>query len=262
MWPDGRRSAFAFTFDLDAEALWLDDDLELDDAVLRSHGRYASQVAVPAILDLLERHEVHATFFVVGTVAEAQPHVVSEILDAGHEIAAHGYTHRSPTALSARQRSEELDRVRAVLEAVGAEVIGYRAPSWQLPPKGIAELAAHGFRYSSNLMDAVHPYRHAGTRVVELPVHWSLDDAPFALIDPRDWTGRILPNSMLREVWEAETSGIHDMGGLTVLTMHPQVIGRPGRLSVLDEMLTDVRARDDVWAATCTQIAEHVADGP
>jgi peptidoglycan-N-acetylglucosamine deacetylase len=260
MWPGEHRSAFAFTFDLDAEALWLDDDLVLNDAVLRSHGRYATQVAVPAILELLDGHDVAATFFVVGMVAEAYPHVISQILDAGHEVAAHGYTHRSPIDLSAKERGTELERVREVLTHVGAEVAGYRAPSWQLPPKGIVELDAQGFGYSSNLMDSVHPYRHPGTRVVELPIHWTLDDSPFLLFDPRDWSGEIRSNKVVSEIWRSEGAAIHEMGGATVLALHPQLIGRPGRLALLEEMLDFATGLDGAWIARCTDIAQQVSD--
>ena len=55
-------------------------------------------------------------------------------------------------------------------------------------------------------------------------------------------------------MWEEEFLGIRELGGAFVFTMHPQVIGRPGRLPLLDGMIEHVRRRDDVWIATCREV--------
>ena len=55
----------------------------------------------------------------------------------------------------------------------------------------------------------------------------------------------------------AELDGIVALGGCCIVTMHPQVIGRPHRLAFLDRFMTEVRARGDVWIATCAEIAAH-----
>jgi len=69
-----------------------------------------------------------------------------EILDAGHEVALHGYTHRSPAALSRAEEEDELVRARAVLEGLGAELQGYRSPSWEFSEHTVGLLAEHGLR--------------------------------------------------------------------------------------------------------------------
>jgi len=56
---------------------------------------------------------------------------------------------------------------------------------------------------------------------------------------------------------EAHKYGIVALGGCCIVTMHPQVIGRPHRLAFLDRFISEVRARDDVWIATCAEIAAH-----
>lgn len=258
-WPDGKRSAAVFSFDFDAEEVWIGEDpANADKPGVLSQGTYGAKVAVPAILRLLERHGVRATFFIPGRVAERHPHRVREIVAAGHELAHHGYTHTSPTKLSAEAEEEELLRGRAALEAFGAEIVGYRSPSWDLSPHTLGLLQRHGFRYASNLMDDIAPYRHPGTDIVELPIQWILDDAPHFWFDGASWTKKISTTSEVREIWEAEVLGIRDMGGLAVLTMHPQIIGRPGRLPLLDAFLAFVKGLDDVWVATCGEVAERV----
>ncbi|HVL53178.1 MAG TPA: polysaccharide deacetylase [Vitreimonas sp.] len=259
LWPAGKRCAAAFTFDFDAEEVWIGEDpANAERPGVLSQGTYGAKVAVPHILELLDRHGVRATFFVPGRVAERHPHRVREIVAAGHELAHHGYTHTSPTRLSREAEEDELRRGRAVLEGFGARVVGYRSPSWDFSAHTLDLLERHGFAYSSNLMDDVSPYRHDGPPIVELPVQWILDDAPHFWFDGASWTKKIATPSEFREIWEAEFLGIRDLGGLAVFTMHPQIIGRPGRLPVLDAFVRFVRDHDDVWVATCGEIAARV----
>ena len=258
-WPDGKRAAAVVSFDFDAEELWIGEDpANAEKPGVLSQGTYGAKVAVPAILELLARHGVRASFFVPGRVAERHPGRVEGILAAGHEVAHHGYTHTSPTRLSRAQEEDELLRGREVLEGLGARVRGYRSPSWDLSPNTLDLLRQHGFAYASNLMDDIVPYRHEGSGIVELPIQWILDDAPHFMFDGASWTKKISTASEVREIWEAEILGIREMGGLALLTMHPQIIGRPGRLPLLDATLDFVRGLDDVWLATCGEGAEQV----
>ena len=190
---------------------------------------------MPQILALLRAHDLRATFFIPGRVAERHPERVREIMADGHEIGHHGYTHTSPANLDAAAEEDELTRALEVLRGFGADVAGYRSPSWDFSPRTIDLLEQHGFTYSSNLMDDIRPYRHPGKRLAELPIQWILDDAAHFWFDGREsWTRRISTPSEVREIWEAEFEGIRPLGGAFVLTMHPQVIGRPGRLPLLD----------------------------
>ncbi|HVM21084.1 MAG TPA: polysaccharide deacetylase [Egibacteraceae bacterium] len=262
MWPDAHRSAVAFTFDFDAEEVWIGEDpANASKPGVLSQGTYGAKVAVPLILDLLQRHRVPATFFVPGRVAERHPQRVSAIVEAGHELAHHGYTHTSPTQLSRDQEEHELLKGREVLEAFGAEVVGYRSPSWDLSPNTLDLLTTHGFSYASNLMDDIRPYRHADAPLIEIPIQWILDDAPHFWFDGASWNKKISTVEEVRSIWLAELHGIHELGGCCVFTMHPQIIGRPGRLPLLEELITTVTARDDMWVATCHDIAQRVTSG-
>jgi peptidoglycan/xylan/chitin deacetylase (PgdA/CDA1 family) len=257
-WPNGERCAVAFTFDFDAEEVWLarDPANERRPGVL-SQGTYGAKVGVPLILELLERHRVRATFFVPGRVAERHPERVQQIVAAGHELGHHGYTHRTPHLLSPDEEEDELVRAREILQGFGAEVVGYRSPGWDFSPSTLPLLQKHGFRYSSNFMDDLRPYRHEGTPIVELPVQWLLDDAPHFWFARDYWTKRIAPAAEVETIWLEELAGIRDLGGLCVFTMHPQVIGRPSRLAMLDRVLTAAKG-EEAWIATCAEIAAAV----
>lgn len=259
MWPDGKRFAVAFTFDFDAEEVWIGEDpANAERPGVLSQGTYGAKVAVPLVLDLLARHGVTATFFVPGRVAERHPGRVEEIVAAGHELAHHGYTHTSPTKLTRDEEEAELSRGKEVLATFGAEVVGYRSPSWDFSAHTLDLLAAHGFRYSSNLMDDIRPYRHAEHPIVELPVQWILDDAPHFWFDGASWTKKISTTAEVRAIWEEELLGIRELGGACVLTMHPQIVGRPSRLAFLDGFVGFVRGLGDAWVATCREIAARV----
>ena len=248
----------AFTFDFDAEEVWIGEDpANASRPGVLSQGTYGAKVAVPLLLDLLDRHGIRATFFIPGRVAERHPGRVQEIVVAGHELALHGYTHTSPAALSREEEEAELVRAKEVLEGFGAEISGYRSPSWEFSEHTVELLGAHGLAYSSNFMDDLRPYRHPGG-LVELPVQWILDDAAHFWFDGASWTKKIATTSEVREIWEEELLGLERLGGTAIVTMHPQIIGRPSRLAFLDAFVGWVLERDDVRVGTCVEIASRV----
>ena len=213
---------------------------------------------MPLLLDLLRRLELPATFFVPGRVAERHPHRVEQILAAGHELGHHGWTHASPLRLTPAQEEDELVRGLDMLTSLGGEVVGYRSPAWDFSPVTLDLLTRHGFRYSSNPMDDIRPYRHATHNIVELPVHWTLDDAPHFWFSLASWDRTIRTSAEVRALWEEEYAGISDLGGLFMLTMHPQIIGRPGRLRMLESFLRWVRDQPGARFSTARDLAAQV----
>ena len=259
LWPEGCCSAVVFTFDFDAEEVWLADDPENARRLgVLSQGTYGAKVGLRLVLDILARHIVKATFFVPGRVAERHPDKVNDIVAAGHEIGHHGYTHIPPTSQTAEQEERDLVRGKEVLGRF-APVTGYRSPSWNLTDRSLALLQAHGFSYSSNMLDDIRPYRHDGSGIIELPVHWILDDAAHFWFSDDTWEKKISTVPEVEELWRAEFTGIRELGGCCVFTMHPQFIGRPGRLKLLDSMLTMARQTPGVWIASAGEVAAHAA---
>jgi peptidoglycan-N-acetylglucosamine deacetylase len=257
-WPPGCDCAVAFTFDFDAEEVWLaGDPAAAARPGLLSQGTYGAKVGLPLILDVLEHHGVPATFFVPGRVAERHPERVAAIAAAGHELGHHGYTHASPATLTPEQEEQEFVRASEVLARFAPDVRGYRSPSWDFSPHTLPLLQRHGFTYSSNFMDDIRPYLHGETGIVELPVHWSLDDAAHFWFAEDEWTKKIATVDEVRAIWQAEFEGIRRLGGCCIFTMHPQFIGRPGRLPLLEWLADAVRATPGVWVARAGEIAEH-----
>ena len=261
-WPGDKKCAFVASFDFDAEEVWIgDDSANAHHPGVLSQGTYGARRAVPLILEMLRQLDLPATFFVPGRVAERYPQRVEDILAAGLEVGCHGYTHRSPAILARGEEEEELAKSFHILRRMGAEVRGYRSPSWDFSDATIDLLEEQGVLYSSNLMDDIDPYRHAGKHLIELPPQWILDDAPHYWFDGvASWTRKISTTSEVLEIWRAEFDGIRLLGGLCMLTIHPQISGRPSRLYALRDFLAEIAGHDDVWIATAAEAAEH-ADG-
>ncbi len=259
-WPNGARCAVTLSFDVDAETLWLiADPANEHKPGLLSMGQYGPTVGVPLILDLLARHDLHASFFVPGWTVENYPEMMRAIVAAGHEIGHHGWIHETPTSLAKDAEREVLERgLRAIEQVAGVHPVGYRSPSWEFSTNTLDLISEYGFRYSSNLMDTFLPYRHPDTDVIELPVQWILDDAPFFLFRPSGATRPIQPAAHALQAWQEEFAGIYAYGGHCMLTMHPQLSGRPGRVQMLERFIAFVRAMPEpVWFATGAEVAEH-----
>ena len=261
-WPGGARVAVMLTFDFDAETLWLsrDPDNARRPGVL-SQGTYGAKVGVPKILEVLREESVPATFFIPGWTAENHTARCEAVLRDGHEVAHHSYSHRWIDPDFPDQEREEMERgLDALKRVLGVVPRGYRSPAGESSDNMVRLLHGHGFLYDSSLLDDVVPYRLAlpgggGPGPVELPWHWSTDDAPHALFsikNPRP----IFPNGHLREIFQDEFREIHRWGGLYNLVMHPQVTGRPSRVALLREMIGWMRGFPGVWFATGTEVAE------
>jgi peptidoglycan-N-acetylglucosamine deacetylase len=259
-WPEGKRAGAVISFDFDAEEVWIGEDPKnADRPGVLSQGTYGAKIAVPLILDLLKEKDITATFFVPGRVAELHPDRVKEIIAAGHEVALHGYTHRSPALLTVDEERDELDRSLKILRDLGAEPVGYRSPSWDFSHATLDLLEEFGVFYSSNMMDSIYPYQHPGRPLIELPVSWLLDDAPHFWFDGvATWTKKISTTSEVRQIWQEEFEGIRDLGGLFTWTMHPQISGRPSRLRMVADFIDYLKSQPTLWIATARTMAETV----
>src|SRR5713101_6865362 len=161
-WPGETRAACAFTFDMDAETLWMARDIH--EPVALSQGRFGPIEALPRILALLEKAEVRASFFIPAWVASHYADAVRAIASAGHEIGCHGDLHERVSDLDPKQEEAILEKSLEVLTPLaGRRPVGWRAPAWQLSAKSLELVAKHGFEYSSNMMDRLAPYLHPET---------------------------------------------------------------------------------------------------
>jgi polysaccharide deacetylase family protein (PEP-CTERM system associated) len=136
-----------------------------DSAIPRSEwDRLPSRIEhnVDLLLDLLAKHGVTGTFFVLGWIASRHPRVVRSIAAAGHEVASHGYWHRRVASQTPEEFRADVRAAKDALEQVcGMGVTGYRAPSFSILPGGewaFDVLLEEGYHYDSSLF----PVRRSG----------------------------------------------------------------------------------------------------
>jgi peptidoglycan/xylan/chitin deacetylase (PgdA/CDA1 family) len=265
-WGDDRAVA-AFTFDLDADEIWrlkAERDEAWNTPPQLSRGRFGPEVAVPRILDLFERYDLPCTFFVPAVVAERWPDVIRDIHEAGHEIGHHGYRHTDPV--------QELDDGRTEFEAamdtfediIGETPVGYRNPAGSFTERTRELLAEHDVRYDSSMKDDDAPYMLDEERdIVELPNSYYLDDwvyFGFNMYPQMPYQSGITPTGPVFESWLDEFRGLYERGRMFMLMMHPQAIGRAGRIDALEGLIQEVLATGDTRVATCSEIADAWRD--
>jgi succinoglycan biosynthesis protein ExoA len=137
------------------------------------------------LFELLGNHNVRGTFFFLGWVAERFPCLVREALELGHEVGCHSFWHRPVHRLTPSEfREDTLRAKRAIEDAGGVRVFGYRAPSFTMVPGtewALAILAELGFEYDSSVNPVRHdlygnasaprvPNRVSGGAILELPI--------------------------------------------------------------------------------------------
>jgi peptidoglycan/xylan/chitin deacetylase (PgdA/CDA1 family) len=261
-WPGGHRAALALTFDVDAEsAILAVDPAYAARLTTMSHQAYGPKVGVPRILRMLERTGVRGSFFVPGLTADRYPGTVEAILAAGHEIGHHGYSHVPYHALSDDEQRRDVERALASLERItGERPEGFRAPWWELTNSTPALLAELGFSWDSSMMDDDRPYLlDSGSGIlVEMPVHWMLDDWEQYAFLPEPHIGAVIESpAKVLDLWTGELDALAAEGGLMVLTSHPFLSGRASRVATLERVVEHARAAGGIWIAPLGEIAAH-----
>ena len=153
--------------------------------------QFKSRVAVNTgnILNILEKYNVKATFFIVGWIAEKHPELVREISKRGHEIGCHSYKHQRIHTFTEEAFKEDTRKAKEIIEDIsGRQVVGYRAPTYSITRDtlwALEILAKLGFTYDSSIFPIYHdnygipdaprfPYKHEGLDLIEYPISTAL----------------------------------------------------------------------------------------
>jgi peptidoglycan-N-acetylglucosamine deacetylase len=248
------------TFDFDAMSGWIARGMTTPTPV--SRGEFGV-IGAARILALLKKHGIPATWFIPGHTLETYPEACRKVLEAGHEIGHHGWTHLPPASLSRAQEEAELVRANEQIKKLtGRYARGYRSPSWDLSPHSVELLLEHGFYYESSMMgNDYSPYRvrlgdrielqepavfGKESRLIEMPVSWSLDDYPhFEFVRTQN---TVLPG--LKNAGGVLANWVDDFlymkretdWGIISYTFHPFVIGRGHRMQVLERLIERLAA--------------------
>lgn len=262
-WPGGARCAVALSFDSDHETNELRDGAT---SVARlSWGEYGTRQGVPRIRKVLDRFGAKASFFVPAVSALLHPEEQAALAAEGHEIALHGWIHERNTELPAEMERDLMLRSADTLETItGQRPVGMRTPSWDYSAATLTIAREMGLLYDSSLFADYEPYEIVQdgepTGIVELPVEWIRDDAPYFMMNRFGAQRPYTPPEAVLDIFRREFDGAYEDGGLFLLTMHPHITGYRSRLFILEELLDHITAKGDCWIATHADIARYCAE--
>jgi peptidoglycan-N-acetylglucosamine deacetylase len=279
----------AFGIDVDAVAGWLGSYGGEDSPCDISRGLFAGEVGVPRLVRLFDRLQIPTTWFIPGHSIETFPEQTKMVVDAGHEIGMHGYSHENPIAMTPVQEETVMDKCIELIESVaGRRPTGYVAPWWEFSHVTNELLLAKGIKYDHSLMnDDFHPFyarvgdrwtkidysknptewmkplvRGTETGLIDIPGNWYLDDLPpmmfikgapnsHGFVSPRD----------IEQLWTDQFDWVYREYDYAVFafTIHPDVSGRPQVLLMLERVFEYVNSHPGVRWCTFDQIADDFA---
>lgn len=275
IWPEQYQSAAVITVNFDGESY---EQAQLPGEPLwgrYSFGRYGAQIGIYRILDVFDRYDVRATFFVPAWDVERYPQVMEAIAAAGHELAGRGYANEDFSSLSDDEQRAILEKSEEIFKkAFGYAPAGWRGPTGVPNPHAArasltiagplmsgetrAILAERGYKYDSSFCDDDFPYivvNGDGKRLVELP--------QFATASDRHYYQVHRPPSVVSAAWREELSAVHEVGGLFNLAIHPRGdfgSGRGVRIRAVEDVLQSLRETPNVWVATCSEVADWMLE--
>lgn len=268
-WPNNAKCAVMLSFDLDGNTIWANGNRSYTggENFIRSIsiGNYGPKRSVPRILELLDKYHLPSTFFTPAKIVEENPELMKSIDRAGHEIGHHGYRHERFVDLTRNEQKAIILHSQDIFQRViGKKARGYRTPSgdWSRETAGL--LNELGFMYSSSMRGDDRPYRTVidgqVTDFIEMSPKWDLDDfVQFGYnIFPAEPAGqdRISGIEQVYNNFKQEFDGYYKYGLCFVLLMHPQIIGKPGRIMMLEQLLQHMKLHNDIWFATGEEIAK------
>ena len=263
-WPDNKRIAVMMAFDLDAETMWTTHgDGSTAHMTNLSRGAYGPKQGVPRILDMLDSHQVKATFFIPGVVAEHYPEVVREIARRGHDIGFHGYLHEESTKTTYEQEDATMRHSEKIIyDLTGQKIAGHRAPGGVIHNYSLRLFLEHGYIYSSNWRDSDGPFLHQidGKTVplVELPKDSIFDDTAYDFYTDAapERYGLKSPDEMF-EIWKDEFDSLAVEGRMINFVLHPQFVGRASRVQMLSRLIGYMKSHG-AWIDTNRAVASWV----
>jgi len=272
--------------DVDAVAGWLGSYGGQDSPCDISRGVFAGEVGTPRLLRLFDKYDLKTTWMIPGHSIETFPAQMKEVVDAGHEVGAHGYSHENPIAMTPQQEEDVLKKsIDLIADLAGQPPRGYVAPWWELSPHTAPLLLKHGFRYDhSQHHNDFTPYytrveeswtkidyskpasawmkpmdRGRPVDLVQIPGNWYTDDLPpmmFIKASPNSH-GFVNPRD-IEQLWLDQFDWVYremDYAAWSLI-IHPDVSGRPQVLLMLERIIEHINQHENIEWMTLEEVAE------
>lgn len=262
--------------DIDAVAGWIGSYGGQDSPADIQRGMFSGEVGIPRLLRLFEKYGIYTTFFAPGHSIETFPHRIEQIVAAGHELGAHGYTHENPIAMTAAQEEDVINKSISLIEKFsGQRPRGYIAPWCELSAITTDLLLKNGFTYdhsqafhdfqpfyartgdtwtnidySKDAADWMKPLvRGKEIDLVEINFSWYIDDLPpmmFIKASPNSH-GFVNPHDV-EQLWRDQFDWVYREYDYAIfpITIHPDVSGRPQVLLMLERLFDHIQRHPGV----------------
>ncbi|REG51036.1 peptidoglycan/xylan/chitin deacetylase (PgdA/CDA1 family) [Paraburkholderia sp. BL6669N2] len=258
--PQRRRACVCVTFDNLGEAC--DINMGRWPAANAVGRHFTATHVLPKLLEDLDGLRI--TYFIESVNALRYPEQMRAVKSAGHEVGWHTWGHENWSRMSLDEKRSNLEKSLAMLRTIDIFPVGFRPPGGLADAPSMALLRQHGFTYCSPVSS--DPSVHLEEELTVLPFAWRYVDA--YLIDPDLGDFRVAHGDMARPATATEWERIlndgfdaaHANGEQLTVIFHPYLFGADERLwQVMRRFLVRLKARDDVWLATCSELAEWVA---
>lgn len=257
-WPNGAKVAVVFSFDVDNDTPPLPSGTT--EAGPLSDREYGATEGIPRFIKILNKYNIPATFFTPAVSDILAPDLIPLILKSGkNEIALHGYIHEPVQLINNGPTEERLlnQAIDYLTKVTGKTPVGSRTGAWTVSKYTLGIDQKLGLLYDSSLMAMDVPYEIMSngkdTGLVELPVSWILDDAPYFSSN-----GSLPYPEEIYKVFRDEFDVAYRDGTFIMFTMHPQVSGRRSREIYLDQLIGYIKSKPGVWFATAEEVAKYV----
>ncbi|KAH7065935.1 glucose 1-dehydrogenase [Paraphoma chrysanthemicola] len=297
-----KRVLCTYGIDIDAVSGWLNTKTGAPaNPTDISRGVFGATVGIDRLLKLWEKYNIKATWFTPAHTAESFPKQIRKIVDAGHEIGLHGYTHEFVSTLSEEQQRDVLQKSIEVLTNIaGKRPRGWTAPAWSTSNETVKLLEEFGIEYDHSFMhhdsqpyylpsphlttltptntalpasswmspmSTLHP-----SSVVEIPANWHLDDwPPFQLSLSQPSTHGYVDTHVIERLWKdqfeylyrecAQENGGEGGSFVFAISIHPQVSGKPQVVMLHERLIEWINGHEGVEWVTMEQIVDEFKAG-
>ena len=211
--------------------------------------QYGDRAGIWRLLDLFERENIKATFFLNGTTAEQNVDATKEIVAKGHELAAQPYIHEYAVMLDREgERKIIQGSIDAFKKTVGVKPLGYLSPGVRPTPNTVELIADMGFTWSSDCIDDDVPYA-VGPKskpIVMMPKDFHPND--YTTYDVVSRSPRELRGLLIDQFDYLYDEGATSPKVMSV-SMHPFLAGRPYRAKIFRDFIRHARSHPNVWFA-------------
>ena len=218
---------------------------------------YGSRVGVWRLLKLFEKKSVPLTIFAVAMAAERNPAVIKAMVEAGHEIASHGFRWINYQYIPEEEERAHLHQAMVILE----QVSGQRPLGWytgRTSPNTRRLVAEYGgFLYDSDAYDDDLPYWSQVEGKSQLIVPYTLDVNDMRFAAPQGFNSGDQFYAYLRDSFDALYAEGAETPRMMSVGLHCRLVGKPGRIMALERFLDYAKSHEAVWFCRRVDIARH-----